>query len=389
MTSFLLISALVTLAGLIPFLLPAGKSKSPSEENHNKTNLFLLEERQSELASESLDADSMAILIEDTERQMLEELDSGPPNSKLHAQGQTLRWVFIGLIPLLASGVYLYTGHPELLDDPPIETARKNRELIGQLAERLKSQPDDLEGWVLLGRSLLTTQRAGEASVAFEAATRLAPGNPDLLALYAEALAEAQGGRLEGKPAEIIRQIVDKNPRHKMGLWLAGLAAAQEGDPLNARENWGRLKKELTENSPEMKEIDSYLSQLEPETSSPGSSKEQVAIRVRVSIESGLLKETSPDDVVFIFARLPEGPPMPLAVVRKTVRDLPADITLDDSLSMRPGFVISAQDRVILGARVSKSGDPIAKTGDLEGYSEEVQPGDKTMQEITISQRHR
>lgn len=388
MTSFILTAAICTLLGLLPFFLFSSKPKGTFEKDRRALNLLLLEERQAELKKEDLSEKTLATLMEDTERQALEDLESG--QEEIQPQDRRGLWVYgisIVLIPLFSIGAYLAKGHPELLENPPIETAKSNRAMIDNLKQRLLSDPQNLEGWVLLGRSLLATQRAQEASFAFETAARLAPENPDLLAFQAEALAESQNGSLEGSPKQLLLKVLEMNPHHKMGLWLRGLACAQEGDLSGARSQWEQLKKELPNEGPEVAELDQYLSQLGPEPGAESSAKE-VSIHLKVSIDPQLLKQTQPDDVVFIFAKLPEGPAMPLAVVRKKVKDLPTEVVLDDSLAMRPGFKLSSQDQVMLGARVSRSGQAIAQSGDLEGFSGPIKPDETKTQEVRIRDHH-
>ena len=92
----------------------------------------------------------------------------------------------------------------------------------------------------------------------------------------------------------------------------------------------------------------------------------------KVTLSKKIAAQASPDDTVFIFARSAEGPAVPLAVMRKQVRDLPFAFALDDSMAMAPGMKLSAHPRVIVGARVSKSGDPAPKPGDLQGASAPV-----------------
>ena len=92
----------------------------------------------------------------------------------------------------------------------------------------------------------------------------------------------------------------------------------------------------------------------------------------KVSLSKKLATQAAPDDLVFIFARAVEGPPMPLAVKRVRVRDLPLEFALDDSMAMAPGMNLSAHPRVVVGARISKSGQPTAQPGDLQGFSAPV-----------------
>jgi cytochrome c-type biogenesis protein CcmH len=91
------------------------------------------------------------------------------------------------------------------------------------------------------------------------------------------------------------------------------------------------------------------------------------SIQVHVALAPALAAKASPDDTVFIFARAVQGPRMPLAIVRKRVADLPADVTLDDSMAMSPAMVLSKFAEVTVGARVSKSGQAMPSSGDLQG----------------------
>ena len=90
-------------------------------------------------------------------------------------------------------------------------------------------------------------------------------------------------------------------------------------------------------------------------------------IRGRVSLAPALQGRTQPDDTVFVFARPANGSRMPLAILRLQVKDLPASFTLDDSLAMSPAARLSAAGAVVVGARISKSGQALPQPGDLEG----------------------
>ena len=99
------------------------------------------------------------------------------------------------------------------------------------------------------------------------------------------------------------------------------------------------------------------------------------SVQVSVSLSPTLRAKATPNDALFIFARAAQGPAMPLAIVRKQVKDLPVTVTLDDSMAMMPDFRMSNFPELIIGARVSKSGDAIAKPGDLEGYTSPLKSG--------------
>lgn len=99
------------------------------------------------------------------------------------------------------------------------------------------------------------------------------------------------------------------------------------------------------------------------------------SLKVTISLSPAVAKLAAPNDVVFIFARAAQGPRMPLAIVRKQVKDLPTTVTLDDSVSMSPQMKLSTVPEVVVVARVSKSGTAGAQAGDLEGMSAPVKPG--------------
>jgi cytochrome c-type biogenesis protein CcmH len=103
-----------------------------------------------------------------------------------------------------------------------------------------------------------------------------------------------------------------------------------------------------------------------------------------VTLSPALKARAAPDDSVFVFARASEGPPMPLAVVRRQVRDLPLDVTLDDSMAMMAGRKISSFERIVIGARISKSGKPTPSPGDLQGLSGPLPSATTTVQSIEI-----
>jgi hypothetical protein len=120
-----------------------------------------------------------------------------------------------------------------------------------------------------------------------------------------------------------------------------------------------------------------------PAPSQPG--RPVHSITVTVTLSPALAGKAAPGDTVFIFARAAQGPRMPLAIVRKQVRDLPVTVTLDDSMAMMPNMKMSSFPELVIGARVSKSGDAIPKPGDLEGYAPPLKAGAGGPVEVVIA----
>jgi cytochrome c-type biogenesis protein CcmH len=248
-------------------------------------------------------------------------------------------------------------------------------EMLTQLAARMEKEPDNLDGWVLLGRSYAALGRYPEAAAALRRAVALRGTDPDLLADYADVLAMANDQRLEGEPLQAIEKALAIAPEHGKALALAGTAAYERGDFAGAVQRWERLLKSVPPDSEGARAIQASIDEARvrgglpaPSASTP-STKAEVVGRIAgvVSLSPDLAAKAAPDDTLFVYARAAQGPPMPLAIQKLKVRDLPATFTLDDSMSMAPGMTLSRYPQVVVQARVSKSGEAAPKSGDLEG----------------------
>ena len=231
------------------------------------------------------------------------------------------------------------------------------------LKARVEAEPNNGDAWLALAQAERAQRNFTAASAAYAKAEALLPANADLLADYADTLAAANDRRLGDEPSTLIEQALTLDPEHPKALWLAATAALQRGDQALARTHWQRLQRIFPEGSPDRKVIDRNLAALGGDAPlSADSSATPAIIRGRVDISAELRARVSADDTVFIFARAADGPPMPLAVLRKQVRDLPFEFTLDDSMAMQPQLKLSAFDQVMLGARVSHSGTVTPQT---------------------------
>lgn len=380
MTQFWSLAALLVLLGLglfVPTLL--GRRRGDAV-GRGELNLLIHRQRRRELAAEAFDTRQAEALRAEMDRALLDDLDTVPaaPPDQPPAAGRTA--VIAGLLAAVTLGVVLYgqLGRLDLVESPPASGAEARESLqatIEQLAARLAKAPNDLQGWLLLGRSLQALGNAQKALTAYEFAHKLAPDNLDVTALYAQALAENNGGSMTGQPAALIAAILARDPRHPTALWLGGLAAAERGDMAQAAGYWRALAAQLPPGSEDYGAVADYIARAEA-TAHAGEASTATAestagarISVHVSLSPALQAQTAPEDSVFVFARAAEGPPMPLAVVRRKVRDLPLDVTLDDSMAMMAGRKLSSFERIVIGARVSKSGQPTPSPGDLQGLS--------------------
>lgn len=391
MTGFWLSAVLLLIVGYV-FFLPALLGKTGSGRiNRARLNLLLHRQRQTELAQEAASPEDLERLTAESERNLLGDLEAAEETkAQSSTRGRSAVLATLAIVPVLALTLYLALGRIDLIGARAPNNMADVQDSIRQLAERLAKQPNDLEGWVLLARSLQATDQPDKAVTAYEFALKLAPEDLDVKALYAQALAETHQGSMAGKPTEIVDEILKKNPDHQTALWMAGIAAAERKDAAKTVEYWERLKKQFGPGSEEAKQIEGYIAQVQglPAQTTPsepaaakGAGKQ---IRVTVTLAENLKSRVAPDDALFVFARAAEGPPMPLAVVRKQAKDLPVKVVLDDSMSMMQGMTLSTADRIVIGARISKSGQPKAEAGDLQGLSEAVAPEDNGSYKIVV-----
>jgi cytochrome c-type biogenesis protein CcmH len=303
----------------------------------------------------------------------------------------------IGLALLILLGsvlAYLMLGDPKALTSvSPLHSVApaQIQKMVEVLAERLKSEPNNAEGWMMLGRSYTVLQRYPDAVTAFRRANALVPGNPSLLADFADVLGMAQGQRLVGEPANLIQQALASDPRHVKALALAGSVAFETRDYATARTYWERLIAVVPPESEIARSVQGSIAEARQlEGASVPAVKQPVAaaglsIKGEVTVSPALMERASPGDTLFIFARAVQGPRMPLAISRQSVGAWPSSFILDDSMAMAANVKLSSYAQVVVGVRISKSGNAMPQVGDLIGQSGPVTPGAQGLN-ITVDQ---
>ncbi len=322
-----------------------------------------------------------------------------------------------------AIGLYFALGNPASLSPDTARAAKddssphgldpaKVRAMAAQLEEKLKTTPDDGQGWAMLARSYNAIGQYPEAVNAYKKAVALTPNDPQLLVDYADALAVSQGRKLDGEPMKMVERALELDPGNIKGLALKATDLFDRKDFSGAIALWERciaamppgnedLITQLKANIAEAKQLGGTSSAANAEPAAPGSAGaskaasasaapsstasrgspaaatpgEPAAVRGVVTLADSLENKVSPNDTVFIFARAVDGPRMPVALLRRQVKDLPLQFTLDESTAMMPQLTLAQYPNVLVGARVSKTGDAAAKSGDLEGTAGPVKVG--------------
>jgi len=289
-------------------------------------------------------------------------------------------------VPICALAVYLSVGNPRALSpladegSPHGITAQQFETMVGRLAARLKDNPEDAEGWMMLGRSYAVMGRFGDSSEAYAKAVARVPDDAQLLADYADSLAMAQGRTLRGEPEKLLKRALAVDPNNVKALVLAGTAAFDRNDRAGAVRYWERVLSVLPGESDMAQRVRASIAEAggsagKAQVARPAQAQGNARISGVVKLDPKLAGKVAPDDTVFIFARAAEGPRMPLAILRKQGRDLPVQFTLDDSMAMAPQMKLSAFPRVVVGARVSKTANASAQPGDLQGASAPIAVG--------------
>ena len=380
---------LIALLFTVPWMLRGVQHAGTDPDSLNVTVIKAqLTELDNDLHSGRLSAAQYDAAREDLERELLDDL--AHPHTE-PAQARSGRWaalLLIILVPVFVLALYQQTGSRQIIPllaksasavpTPPL-TRQSIEQMVEQLAQRMQEQPDDLQGWTMLGRSYMVLKRYPEAADAYHQALKLDPNNATLMVNYADAIAMANNGNFTQEAARLLQQALKLEPDMIEALWLSGHLAYQQKAYDNAIAYWQRAATLLPDDSQDRSLINSQIAMARQQTGTESNTVAPVtgtptsvvtatpALHVKVSLDAKLRAQAAPDDTVFVFARAVKGPRMPLAIVRKQVRDLPLTVVLDDSLAMSPAMKLSRFKAVEVGARISRSGNAMPQSGDLRG----------------------
>ncbi len=393
MSLFWIIAVLFILVGLLVLLRPFIKKGDAVQDNVDQSamNLSIAKDRLVELDKDFEDNR----INEKEHKEIKEELESAL-YFDLENQTQKLgddnkgKWglvVILLFVPILTVSMYQSLGSPEgmkLVPGQRVEPVVQApvappsiKETLIQLVESLKKSPEDVDAWLAMGGAMMRIDRYQEAIVAFNKALTFSDfvGTPkaDILVSLADAVAMGNGGSLEGEPDELIAKALTLDANHTSGLWLAGMSAERKGNHEVALSHWNRLYPMLSDADGAKQNLEILMMDAENAMEGLPTSAQQMTASISanltlyITISDEMKAQTTGDELLFIYAKAMSGPPMPLAALKLKVSDLPTEVTLDDSMAMLPQMRLSSFDTVIVGARISKSGQPISQPGDLQG----------------------
>src|ERR1700722_255335 len=245
--------------------------------------------------------------------------------------------------------------------------------MVTKLEAHLREDPNDLEGWLMLGRSYVALERMDDAILAYDHAHRLDAGNAEAALGLGEAMSLRAGGNITPEAAKLFEQALAIEPSSPKALLYAGFAAAARGDVAAARSRWLALK-EMHPPAQIEQLLDARIAELGSPAAgnSPGGGSPQPAasdadVSVNIRIAPAIKARRTREAPLFVSAREPGGKGPPLAAKRLTSAAIGTQIHLSPADSMLPGRVLTKGSRVSITARVSFSGQPLPAAGDLYG----------------------
>lgn len=398
------IYALILLLMALAFVVvPLMLDKTVVRESDDSANILLaknkLKELKAELSAGNLSQSEYAVAKQELEVGLYHDLQAAQQQQSA-SNGRWLIAPLVFVIPVISLGLYAQLGdfrafEPLAASNAPqaADPSDQINAMVAKLEQRLQQQPNDVKGWLMLGRSYKAMKRFADAILALKKAQDLEPNNPDIMLQIADALAIENDGSLQGEPSELIAKALKLQPDSEIGLWLFGMSKAELGQYDEAIATWRKLQQRYQPGQPDYQEVQEMIdtalqrSGKQPEAPKPGPAAAATpTVKVQVTLDAALKAAVSPEDSVMVYVKAANGPKMPLAAVKRQVKDLPLSVTFDDSMAMMPTMKISSVDEVVVTARVSKSGNAIPQSGEPIGTAKVsgLQRGDV---KVVIDQR--
>ncbi len=428
-TSFWIIAGIFIVVALL-FVVPTllrNRDEKYSHLEHDALNISVyrdqLAELDRDLLNDILTQEQYNKSKQELQQRMLQDIPDSDgtifirKSNKLHSIATAI--IIVTALPLAAVSMYLVIGDTRgLLPQDQLAKVTQLQSAPGHdnftsvlegLIARLEKNPEDVEGWVMLGRTYAIMGRYNEASNTYAKLNGIVPNNPQVLSDYADVLAMTNQGSLLGKPAELVYAALEIDPAYPKALALAGTIEFEQNKYAQAATYWEKLLDVIPADSQLAKSVKDSIQQarslatgnnpkspiehlaqadvaqqvktdapvIAQQSQPPEQKSDQISTGIsgQVILSGELASKATPSDTLFIYARAKTGPKMPLAILRLKASDLPATFTLTDEMAMMPAMKISSFPEVVIEARISKSGQAVTSSGDLQGFSEPVKIG--------------
>ncbi|MDT8399118.1 MAG: c-type cytochrome biogenesis protein CcmI [Pseudomonadales bacterium] len=394
--ALLLVLALVFV--VVPVLRFRGQSKPEQHNIRKEKNIEVfnqsLLELQGDLAQQLIDQEQFEKLKVELQRGFLSDMEESAKVNKRTQAAAVNRWLpllLALLVPVLSIGLYLNIGSNRDLVLPALmaqissaEDAEQQQQALDDLADvlqaRFEHKPGDVQGAYMLGTLYIELQRYDEAAGVFTKLLDHVEAAADKATILGQ-LAQAQYLAADQEMTEAVRSTVARalvlNPNESATLSLLAIDAFIKQNFDEALGYWRRQLAQTEAGSAEagvlrdrIARVAALLPQGQGESTEANTGGlEAISLNVRVDVDPAIKDQVSQDMRVFVYARS-TAMPQPLAAATYTVADLPLELSLDDSMAMLPGLNLSSADTVLVGARISRSGQAIAQSGDYQAITE-------------------
>jgi len=395
MIDFWLAAGLLLLVALSFLLIPVLRGRrAQQEEDRTALNVALYQERVAELVGQQqegvLSTEQLETGRAEAARELLTDTE-GADQGRVARLGRPLPLLAAVLVPVLGLGLYLHYGASDKVElarefaTPP----KSMEEMTSRLERAVAAQPDSAEGMFFLGRTYMSQNRPADAASMFQRALAVAGRQPELLGQLAQAEYFASNKKWSPEIQSLTDEALKDDPKEVTSLGLRGIAAFEGNRYQEAVDYWQRLLVLLPADDPSRSALQGGIQRAADKLVASGGKlaaapAQTVAalLKVHVDLGAALKAKVQPGDSVFVFARAASGPPMPLAVKRMTVADLPASVELSDSDAMMPQLKLSNFPEVQLEARISRAGQPTK--GEWVGRSQPLASNTRAPQNLTI-----
>ena len=386
MSFWLTLAALAALAvALLLLPLRRGQRDTPAASDDQ---LRRLREFEADVAADDIDPAIAPALRAELERAVLEALPTSDEAPSIRRRSRVALALLCLAAPLSALGLYWQLGSPELAmfsaTHPHLDWGKQATSIdyfVGRVRERLATTPDDAEAWALLARTEMELGHYGEALAAAERLNLVRPAQPAAMLLLVDALLMNGGDEHHSRAQALTAKVLSMAPNNPTALVMKGMFQQQEGDRASALATLQQALALTAKDSPLYAEIEQLITR---DGGAVRTAAPKVQVKVSVTLAPALAAQAAPGDALFIAARGVDGPPMPLAVSRHTVAELPLTVTLDDSMAMVAGHSLADVQQFYVVARVSHSGTATASAGDLEGKSATLSVKDTAEVKLSI-----
>jgi cytochrome c-type biogenesis protein CcmH len=272
-------------------------------------------------------------------------------------------------------------------------TSTNTEAAVADLKQQLDKNPQDAPGWLSLAASYKQQRNNSAARIAYERVILLRGMDSQAWADYADVLASLNHGLLDAGATRAINNALAMDPTNPKALWLQATQAYQQKRYADSRVIWRQLKAVLPPNSDDAHMVEANIAEADrlagrkASPAEPAASSTAAVVSGVVSIDSRFASLVQPDATLFVYAKSADSPGAPLALVRVTVSGWPVTFRLDDSTAMLPTRRLSQFQRVIVEARVSRSGQVMPGAGDLYAQSEILNPGEGKKLALVINRK--